>query len=69
MIELSWVLSVTPIGYLVFGLFLVWFWYLLWLMARFHFSNEGIIWKKQIPFLILNLGLLLIFVVFIVQWI
>jgi len=67
--ELSWVLSITPIGFLIFGLILVWLWYLLWLMVRFHLSHEGIIWKKQIPFLLTNLGLFLIFIIFVVQWI
>lgn len=67
--ELSWILSVTPIGFLIFGFILVWFWYLLWLMVRFHLTLAGIIWKKQIPFLITNLVLFLIFIIFVVQWI
>lgn len=68
MLELSWALYLTPIGFLIFGFLLIWIWYLYWLLVRFHLTTEGIVWKKQIYFLISNLVLFLIFLFFVVKW-
>jgi hypothetical protein len=63
--EVAGVVIMWPSAFLINGLFITWLWYLFWLLGRFHLSQEGIFWKKQIPFLIINaviLGLLLLFV-------
>ena len=68
MTELIWVISKLPIGNIVGGLLLAWSWYIIWLLNRFNLTVEGIKWKKQIKFLIINLSLLAIFLIFIVRW-
>ncbi len=68
MFELSWVLSVTPIGFLIYGFILIWVWYIVWLLFRFFICKEGIIWEKQRLFLITNIILFLLFLIFVVQW-
>ena len=67
-IELFWVLNLLPLGYLVSSLILIWCWYVVWLLARFNLSVEGIHWKKQILFLSTNVFLFIIFLIFIVSW-
>lgn len=68
MLELGWVIFLLPLGYLVNGLLLSWFWFLLWLLARYHLSKEGLIWQRQTFFYALNFILMLFFLVFIVRW-
>lgn len=68
MLELSWAIFLWPIGYLAMGMLLAWFWYLLWVIGRFHLSAEGLNWKKQVPFLIVNALLISIFLIFLVRW-
>lgn len=68
MLELGWVVFLLPLGYLVNGLLLSWFWFLLWLLARFHLSKEGLVWQRQTVFYALNLILMILFLVFIVRW-
>lgn len=66
-LELSFVLWLWPLGFLANGLVIVWFWYVFWLMLRFNLSKEGIEWKKQNIFLLIN-GLLFIVFLFLVKW-
>lgn len=67
-IELSWALILWPVGFLVYGFLLTWFWYLPWLLVRFHLSPEGINWKKQRPFFFINLILLIAFLILVARW-
>ncbi len=67
-LELSTVLFLWPIGYFVSGFLLVWFWYIVWIMARFHMSTLGINWKKQIYFFVGNGIFILLFLLLIVRW-
>lgn len=67
-LELLWVMNLLPLGYLVSGLILIWFWYIVWLLARFNLTAEGISWRKQTWFLWFNAVLFFLFLVFIVRW-
>lgn len=67
-LEIAWILYLWPLGYFVSALMLLWLWYNIWLMGRFHLLPAGINWKKQISFFISNGLLLLIFLIFIVKW-
>ncbi|OGH59453.1 MAG: hypothetical protein A2725_01335 [Candidatus Magasanikbacteria bacterium RIFCSPHIGHO2_01_FULL_33_34] len=69
MIELIWVMHFLPFGYLVSGFFLTWLWYILQLLTRFHFSPNGVIWKKQIWFLGINTIMFIILILFFVRWV
>lgn len=66
--ELSMVVSFLPFGYLTSGLLIAWIWYVLQLLMRFHVSPEGVIWRKQIWFLVSN-AVLLIMMLYFSQWI
>jgi hypothetical protein len=66
--EIAWVLYLWPLGYFVSALVLLWLWYDIWLMGRFHLLPSGINWKKQISFFIINGLLLAIFLFLIVKW-
>lgn len=68
LVEIAWVLYLWPLGYFVSAFMIVWLWYDIWLMARFHLLPAGINWKKQISFFIGNGLLLLIFLILIVKW-
>ncbi|MCX6782354.1 MAG: hypothetical protein NTW66_04555 [Candidatus Magasanikbacteria bacterium] len=65
--ELGWIVWRWPVGFLVGGTIVIWFWYNLWLILRFNLSKEGIDWKKQRMFFIIDLILLVIFL-FLVKW-
>lgn len=67
-VELGSALFLLPLGYLVNGLIMSWVWYLLWLLARFHLSSEGVNWKKQAPFYVSNFLLLILFLILVVKW-
>ena len=67
-LELSTAVFLWPIGYFVSGFLLAWFWYIIWIMARFHLSTLGINWKKQIYFFAGNGIAILLFLLFIVRW-
>ncbi|MBT3539433.1 hypothetical protein HOF40_01590 [Candidatus Parcubacteria bacterium] len=67
-VELMWVMKLLPFGYLALGFLLVWLWYMIQLFARFHLSPKGILWKKQIGFLITN-GILFVLVLYFIRWI
>ena len=66
-LELSFVLWLWPLGFLVNGLIVVWCWYVFWLLVRFNLSKDGINWRKQNIFLAINLILFIIFL-FVVKW-
>lgn len=66
--EIAWVLFRWPLGYFASAMILVWFWYDIWLLARFHLLPAGINWPKQTLFFIINGILLLTFLVLIVRW-
>lgn len=66
--ELVWALHLMPFGYLAQGLLVVWVWYILQLLIRFHRSSRGIIWKEQAVFLCTNAVLFTLILVFI-RWV
>lgn len=68
MLELIWVVHVLPFGHFVSAFFVVWVWYVLQLLLRFHMNPKGLIWKKQQAFLILN-SILFISFLFFIRWI
>ncbi|OGH88272.1 MAG: hypothetical protein A3J93_02010 [Candidatus Magasanikbacteria bacterium RIFOXYC2_FULL_42_28] len=68
MLELAWVIYLLPLGYFISGFLVTWFWYGLWIMARFYFTPAGINWKKQSVFLIVNGVLLFLFLMFVARW-
>jgi len=57
-----------PLGYFSLAVFVVWPWYLGQLFIRFHLTHSGIIWKRQVNFLVTNV-LLYIFSLYIVRWV
>ncbi len=57
-----------PLGPFVSGLLLAWIWYLLWLILRFYQTSEGINWKKQARFLIINVILMILYLGLVVRW-
>lgn len=65
--ELSWIVWRWPLGYVVNGIIVVWFWYNLWLIVRFNLTKEGINWRKQTWFLGFNLFLFILFLL-IIKW-
>jgi len=67
--ELLWVLHLLPFAYTTLGLLLVWIWYIIQLLVRFHFSTRGIQWKSQVRFLLVNVILYLGLLVFFVRWV
>ncbi|TSC84902.1 MAG: Uncharacterized protein G01um101413_286 [Parcubacteria group bacterium Gr01-1014_13] len=67
-LELLWVIGLLPIGYLTGTLVLIWCWYVVWLLARFNLSPEGINWRKQVWFLSFNAVLFPLFLFFIIRW-
>ena len=69
MIELVWVMHLLPYGYLASGLLVTWVWYMLQLFIRFHFGPKGVVWKKQTLFLISNVVLYCLILLFFVRWV
>jgi hypothetical protein len=67
--ELFWSLRLLPYGYLISGVILVWIWYVLQMLIRFHFQPQGILWKKQLPFLIGSAMVFILLAFFFVRWI
>ena len=68
LLELAIPIFWWPLGYLVTGIVLAWWWYVMWLIARFYLSPEGIDLMKQRLFLIGNAILMAIYLVAIVRW-
>ena len=69
MIELIWVMHFLPFGYLVSSFLVVWIWYIVQLLIRFHFNPRDIVWRKQILFLASNVILYVILMVFFARWV
>ncbi len=67
--EIFWSISLLPFGYLVSGVILTWLWYMLQMLIRFHFQPSGIVWKKQLPFVIASVVVFLFLAIFFVRWI
>ncbi|MFA6492478.1 MAG: hypothetical protein WCW33_06655, partial [Candidatus Babeliales bacterium] len=67
-IELMWVMQLLPFGYLAIGFLLSWIWYVVQLFIRFRLSPQGIVWRKQIGFLISN-AVLYGLVLYVIKWI
>lgn len=68
MAELGAVLILWPIGYLVSCFFVAWVWYIIWLLFRFSLTKEGINWQRQRVYLVSNLALMAIYLLFVVRW-
>ena len=68
MTELILIVMIWPLGFLANGLIIVWWWYIGWLLVRFHLSKDGIVWKKQKWFLLFNTLAMFIFLVLVVRW-
>ncbi len=68
MLELGWGVLFLPLGFLVSGVLLTWIWYILWLLVRFNLSKEGINWRKQRIFVIINLALIVLYLALVVRW-
>jgi hypothetical protein len=68
LMEFSGVIILLPSGFLVNGFMIVWLWYVVWLLGRFHLSSEGINWKKQRWFLGIQLICLSLFLLLSVKW-
>lgn len=68
-IELIWVVHLLPFGYLVSSFLVVWIWYILQLLVRFHFNPRDVVWRKQIWFLITSVILYIVLLVFFVRWV
>jgi len=67
--EVMWVIHLLPLGYFVLGGLVAWLWYIIQLFVRFHLSKRGIIWKRQVVFLISNLVLYFLVLYLFVRWI
>ncbi len=67
--ELVWIMHLLPFGYFASGLLVSWIWYIAQLFGRFHFSSQGILWKKQQAFLIANVVLYVLVLAFFVRWV
>jgi len=69
MAEIFWSIRLLPFGYMVSGVILTWLWYMLQMLIRFHFQTPGIVWKKQLPFLITSGAIFLFLALFYIRWI
>ncbi len=67
--EVFWSIGLLPYGYLISGILLTWLWYLLQMLIRFHFQPSGIVWKKQLPFLIVSAVIFVLLAIFFIRWI
>ncbi len=67
-VELLLAVLLWPVSYLTSGFLVTWLWYVLWLMMRYHLTEQGVQWKKQLPFLIGNGILLLVYLLIVVRW-
>ena len=68
LLPVSAVLLLWPIGFLITGTLITWFWYILWQLGRFYFSPDGINWKKQARFLVSNAMLIVLAVTVLARW-
>ncbi len=66
--ECIWAIRLSPFGYLAQGLLIVWIWYVMQLLIRFHLSPRGIVWREQTAFLSTN-ALLFVLMLWFVRWV
>src|SRR3989339_1097401 len=66
--EIIYIFSLLPLGYFISSLLIVWLWYLTHLLVRFHMGVQGIVWRKQIMFLIINLVLFFAVLLLFARW-
>ena len=67
--EIIYIFSLLPLGYFISSLLIVWLWYMTHLLVRFHMGVQGIVWRKQIMFLIINLVLFFAVLLLFARWI
>lgn len=68
MFEVTLMLETLPFGYFVLGFLTAWIWYITQLFIRFRVNSKGIIWRKQVWFLLINI-ILFILIFYIIKWI
>lgn len=66
--EFGYILLLWPIHFFFIGFLISWFWYVCWLIIRFHLSTEGIQWRRQIIFLLTNIVCMIIFLSVFIKW-
>ncbi|MEK7065236.1 MAG: hypothetical protein AAB963_02215, partial [Patescibacteria group bacterium] len=66
--EIIWVLHLLPLGYFVLGALTTWVWYILHLFVRFRLGTQGIVWRRQIWFLVTNAVLFFVILFLFVRW-
>lgn len=66
--QMAYIIFLWPLGYFASGFLITWMWYLIWLMLRFCLTEEGVVWRKQRAFLLMNGLVLAIFLTFITRW-
>ncbi len=67
-LEISYVIFLWPLGYMISGVLVAWIWYLVWLLFRFSLSKEGVDWARQKFVLAGNVLLMISFLVFVARW-
>ncbi len=67
MFELFALNLLLPLAFFSAGFWQVWFWYIIQLLIRFKMTEKGIVWSKQIGFLVFNSILLGLFFI-LVKW-
>lgn len=67
--EFLWTMHRLPFGPFAAGTFVTWFWYIATLLVRFHFSPQGIVWKQQRRFLLVNAALYIAAILWYVRWV
>jgi hypothetical protein len=68
MIQVGFVVSFWPIGFLFSGVIMSWVWYIIWLTLRYYMSEDGIAWPRHGYFLFVHGIALLIVLCGIVRW-
>lgn len=68
MVEVIWVIQLLPFAYLVSGLLIVWIWYILQLLIRFHIGPQDVVWRRQRLFLGIN-AMLFAGILYIARWV
>jgi hypothetical protein len=68
MTEVIWVMQLLPLGYLVASFLITWIWYMLQLFVRFHFTPQGIMWRRRAGFLGAN-AVLFAGVLYVARWV
>lgn len=65
--EIIWVFKLFPFAHTTLGFFVAWSWYIIQLFLRFHFTSQGLEWKKQRGFMLTNL-LIFVMILLLSQW-